>query len=427
MSSPAKPPASSQRTMYDALRPVGMAAVLLAVLVIAALLASWLTSDPGPRLVIEKPTGGTIHATGITCGTQGSSCTTTGSPGEVVELRVEPDEGYTFASYTGDCAPGGRVLMDGPHTCGATFERVAVVSEVRWPLTLTPPTNGTIFTLEGHACGTQGQVCAVEVAEGHRVALDVQPEDGYRVQSYTGDCAADGTAIMDRARTCGAVLVPGVGPPPPRPTAGRDLASAVRPTVGPAGPTGAGGPGGVSTPVGAGGAGASGGAGAGSPSTSAPSRVDDVSPQPSGPTAAAAGPGAALPPSGAAVTGPPPPVGTPTELATKEITAVLHAYRDAHSRMDVSGMKKLFPSVDVPRFEQQFRDLKSLTYAFAGDPKLELDLERGKATAIVDVKTENESKAGKKQKPVESKATFLLQRVGITAQWYIELIKYQPK
>jgi hypothetical protein len=402
-----------------------MAAALLAVLVVAALLASWLTSDPGPRLVVEKPTGGTIIATGITCGTGGSTCTTTATLGDVIELRVQPDDEYTFASYTGDCAPGGRVLMDGPRTCGATFAHTPGATSVRWPLTLTPPANGTIFTMEGHACGTQGTNCVVDVAEGHKVSLDVQADAGFRVQSYTGDCVADGTTIMDAARTCGAVLVPGVGPPPSRPPAGRDVASA-GPLTAPAGPAPAGGgaagpapaaqaPGGDTPPA--------------TPAVSAPPAAPGAGAAsvPSAPPRAAEVPVAALAPAGVPVTGPPPPVRTPTELATKEITTVLQAYREAHSRMDVDGMKRQFPSVDVPRFQQQFRDLKSLTYAFAGDPKLELDLERGRATAVVDVKTENESKAGKKQKPVESKATFLLQRVGITDQWHIELIRYQPK
>jgi hypothetical protein len=408
-----------------------MAAALLAVLVVAALLASWLTSDPGPKLTIEKPTGGTIIATGITCGTGGSSCTTTASQGDVIELRVQPDDEYTFASYTGDCAPAGRVLMDGPHTCGATFEHTPGATTVRWPLTLTPPTNGTIFTMEGHACGSQGKNCVVEVAEGHRVSLDVQADEGFRVQSYTGDCAPDGTTTMDAARTCGAVLVPGVGPPPPRAPTGRDVASAgpgTRPAaLAPAGPGGAAGTGAAgAAPVGP-----STGVetSPAAPPAAAPSAASSGGgvPAPSAPPRTAEVPVAALPPAGVAVSGPPPPVRTPTELATKEITTVLFAYRDAHSRMDVDAMKRQFPSVDVPRFQQQFRDLKSLTYAFAGDPKLELDLERGRATAVVDVKTENESKAGKKQKPVESKATFLLQRIGITDQWHIELIKYQPK
>ena len=409
-----------------------MAAALLAVLVVAALLASWLTSDPGPRLTIEKPTGGTIIATGITCGTGGTSCTTTASVGDVIELRVQPDDEYTFASYTGDCAPGGRVLMDGPHTCGATFEHTPGATTVRWPLTLTPPTNGTIFTMEGHACGSQGKNCVVEVAEGHRVSLDVQADEGFRVQSYTGDCATDGSTTMDAARTCGAVLVPGVGPPPPRPQPGPGV-GATGPAIGSAGPAPAAGPGGTA-PTGAAGAAPVGPAPGGDTPSSAPSASAAPGPSsaggapaPSAPPRTAEVPVAALPPAGVPVSGPPPPVRTPTELATREITTVLNAYRDAHSRMDVDGMKRQFPSVDVPRFQQQFRDLKTLTYAFAGDPKLELDLERGRATAIVDVKTENESKAGKKQKPVESKATFLLQRIGITDQWHIELIKYQPK
>lgn len=411
-------PSVARRTTYAAWRPVGMAAVLLAVLALAVLLASWLTGGPaGPTLVIEKPTGGTIVARGINCGTRGSACTTTGTQAEVIELQVEPDDQYTFARYTGDCAPGGRVLMDGPHTCGAVFELVQGTADVRWPLTLTPPANGTIFTIEGHACGTQGTACTVEVAEGHTVSLDVQPDEGFRVQSYTGDCLADGTTTMDRARTCGAVLVAGAGPPPPRPQAERDLASVK-------GGRGSSGPGGTSDSGGAGSQSRGAGVAAGGPT----SRADASAPSPSGVSAPAGdATDAALPPSAPAVSGPPPPVRTPTEIATTEVTALLQDYRDAHSRMDLPAMKRLFPSVDVPRFEQQFRDLKSLKYAFAGDPKLELDLERGRATVVVDVKTENESKAGKKQKPVESKATFLLQRIGMTPQWHIQLIKYEAK
>ena len=47
--------------------------------------------------------------------------------------------------------------------------------------------------------------------EGTLVSLEVMPEPGYRVQSYTGDCV-DGTANMTQARNCGVVLVKGDGP-----------------------------------------------------------------------------------------------------------------------------------------------------------------------------------------------------------------------
>ena len=92
-----KPP---KRGTFDALRPVLMAAALLGVLVAAALAAAWLTGPSSTNkftLTVESPTGGTLVGSGITCGSGGTSCSTSVMDGQVIELRAEADEGYTFA------------------------------------------------------------------------------------------------------------------------------------------------------------------------------------------------------------------------------------------------------------------------------------------------------------------------------------------
>ncbi len=409
-----------------------MAGLLLGVLVLAAVAAAWLTGGGGggPTLTVDRPSGGTLVGSGINCGTDGSACSATTTEGEVVELRGEPDEGYTLAQYTGDCAPGGRVLMDAPRTCGARFERVPgvdgegvpTVSGGRmWPLTLTPPQNGTIVTLKGHQCGTRGQNCTLDVAEGEIVRLDVMADEGYRVQSFTGDCAADGTANMTGPRTCGAVMVKGEGPAPERQPA-TTVAEGPRP-----------------------------GSGLGSrPSPPAPGPVPVAPPPGATPVVSPAPPAAPAsppaPPPTASATMPPPvprapvaeaplpprpvaPEGNKEEaekIARADITRVLNAYKDAYTRMDLAKMRQLQPGVNAKRHALEFKDLKSVKYTFGGDPKFEdLDVERGQVKAIVDVKIEHVFKAGGKQKPVEHKeSTFLLKRVRETEAWEIIQIIY---
>ena len=241
------PPPKPRRGAFDALRPVVMAAALLVVLVLAALAAAWLTGPSGSdghTLTVEKPTGGTLTGNGIECGTGGTSCSTSVRDGQDVQLHAEADDGYMFTGFTGDCRSTGRLLMKKDATCGARFDRTSATAattpsgtptgERRWPLTLTPPENGTIVTVEGHECGPNKKACTVEVLEGTIVSLEVMTEPGHRVQSYTGDCV-DGTANMTQARSCGVVLVKGDGPgpgpgpiarntPPPPPTPGKGTA-----------------------------------------------------------------------------------------------------------------------------------------------------------------------------------------------------------
>ena len=93
--------------------------------------------------------------------------------------------------------------------------------------------------------------------------------------------------------------------------------------------------------------------------------------------------------------------------------------------VDIPALKRLQPTINVASHETRFKDLKTVKYTFGGDPQIEeLELELGRAKAIVDLKTENEQKSGKKQKPAEGKATYLLKRIGMGENWEIVEIKY---
>ena len=82
----------------------------------------------GQVLTINKPTGGTITGAGIECGSHGNRCSTTVTTGEPIELSTDPDKGFVWTAFTGDCAPTGRLSMTGPKTCGATFGPAATVA-----------------------------------------------------------------------------------------------------------------------------------------------------------------------------------------------------------------------------------------------------------------------------------------------------------
>ena len=75
-------------------------------------------------LTITRPTGGTIQAAGIYCGTRGTACAVTMPAALWLGLLATPDRGYTFTGWTGDCSgtqPSRTVTLAGARTCSATF------------------------------------------------------------------------------------------------------------------------------------------------------------------------------------------------------------------------------------------------------------------------------------------------------------------
>ena len=154
-------------------------------------------------LTVTPPTGGTITATGINCGTGGSDCTQDFDSGTVVPLTATPATGYTFSGWTGACTGTGAcsVTMTAARTVGATF------AIQRFTLTVTPPTNGTI-TGSGIACGTGGTDCTETYDYGTAVPLTATPDANYTFGGWTGACTGTGpcSPTMTQARTVGATF-----------------------------------------------------------------------------------------------------------------------------------------------------------------------------------------------------------------------------
>lgn len=409
-------------TRANALRLALMAVALLVVLLLGVVVVSWITSDTGYALEVDKPTGGSLFGRYIRCGTIGSSCRATVAHGEVVELQAQADEDHVFAGYTGDCAPAGRLLMDRPRTCGATFEPRPGFVAARHVLTVTPPSDGTLYSMEADiACGTDGTRCAAEVPHGTAIRLDVSPDAGFDLEQFTGACAQDGTTMMTEPRTCGAVFRRSVQASVPLSTPLSGSAASSPGRIGgqarESGNTAAGSAGSTPTAV------IDASAGTAPPEIPAvrldesPRVVTERAEAPAPVTPPVTGPGAAA---GAGLSR------SPTEIAHDEITRTLNTYRDAYSRMDVQAMKGMHPSMDVGRFESQFRDLRGVGYTFAGPPEFaDLDLRSGTVTAVVGVTIVMDYKAGGKQKPMEHKGTYHLKRVEESARWTIESITYR--
>jgi serine/threonine protein kinase len=346
------------------------------------------------QLTITKPTGGTISAKGIKCGTLGSDCSITPANGEPVELEVQPDAGFVFAGYTGDCAPAGRTLMLAARTCGATFSKVATpAAAVVQPLTITPPTGGTLLSA-GIECGTMGSDCTEDVPDGQPVTLRALADNGYTFLRFTGDCAPAGESLMTKPRNCGATFVQNQA-------AKNEAAKAPipAPIQRP-----------VRKPVGG---------------ASAP----DLPPPPMPTPPAGAQPGAAAGGQPAAPLGPgsypaPPPI-SPEDQAKKDIQAALKSYCGAYVAMDPLAIRKVYPSVLA--IEEKLRQIKSVECTFTSPPEFqELDPEGGTATVEVGVKQAFDMKVGGTQKQ-ETIATMKLARPQARGAWRIDSMVHRPK
>ena len=81
-------------------------------------------------LQIKAPKGGTILAAGdIQCGALASACSADLPAGVPVQLYTVADTGFTFVTFTDDCAPSGQTIMTQPRTCSATFTPSVLVAE----------------------------------------------------------------------------------------------------------------------------------------------------------------------------------------------------------------------------------------------------------------------------------------------------------
>jgi serine/threonine protein kinase len=371
---------------------------LAALLVLGVIqLARWF-SPAGQLLTITKPVGGTILGAGLQCGSKGSACSSTRASGEAIELSIEPDTGYVFTSYTGDCAPMGRMVMSQPRTCGATFDKGQVTEAATWPLTITKPTGGTVLGVN-IICGTLGSDCSTSVPSGQVAKLTFQTDSLHQFQQFTGDCDANGETTMTAARTCGATFLATANPradvlPPVAPPPSRSRARVEAPPVAP------------------------------------PPLSTTATPPPSGPPSQAG-------PAGTGET--PTPVVSPDKPAPPPITAEAHAkeaierlvkrYCAEYETLKPERVEALFPQSSPPRLRDQFRQYQKLKCTLTSP--LEFDrLDAGPAGAAqvkVGIKHVVEMRSGGAPKAKEMIATLKVSRIDLRSDWLIDSVSYEEK
>lgn len=371
---------------------VGATALVLVAAGAATAFLLW-PSNPGHALTVMKPVGGTISGGGITCGTNASECTATVANGQTLEFQAQPDEGFTFAGFIGDCAPGGRTTMTEPRTCGATFvPEAASVSSGRATqlLTIAPPTGGTIVGT-GISCGSLGAECSTQQPGGTIVTLKALADAGFTFRGFTGDCAPKGEALMEGPRTCGATFVANRA-------AAKGAGDVAPPPLGRKGETAADTTGRRSAGETPASRNTGNGSGTGTATTNAPAGADAK---------------------------PVPPPITAEAHAQGEIQKTLNRYRSAHERLDFQELQRVFPTAPEA-IRRQFRQYEKLEYTYAGAPEfVDVDPDAGTATVEVGVKLAFKAKVGGDQPPNEARVRFNLFRRDDT--WLVNQMTFLPK
>ena len=325
-------------------------------------------------ITVTKPVGGTIVGPGIECGTRGSRCSAVLTTGQPLELNTQPDRGYVFAGYTGDCAPTGRTSMSGQRTCGATFERVlAAAPSQTFRLTIMKPERGTVVLAGGILCGTLGTTCSADIPSGVLISLRAEADTGYSWQGFSGDCPVTGEMTMTAAKTCGAAFVQS------------------------------------SAPI-----------NAGPVPTAAATR----------PTPAAPGPALGSAPAAADMPAPAVPSISMEEHAKQEIGLLVRNYCTALATLNPATVRVLFHLDNQNELRQRFREYKSLQCTITSPAEYDrLDAApAGGAQLKFGMRQVVEMRGGGSSKTLETVVTMVVSRKDFASPWLIDRVFHQePK
>jgi hypothetical protein len=398
---PARPPAPLWVRYRWAALGVGVPLLIAIVIALVFVLGRGIGGG-GQLLTITRPSGGTLAATGIRCGTRGTDCSARRPNGDPIELTPEADPGFTFAGYTGDCAPAGRTIMTVPRTCGATFVKEvagAAAAGATQTLTIAPvPTGGTLEGVDIF-CGTKGSICSANHPDGVPVELHPTADPGFTFMGFKGDCMPLGHTQMTGPRTCSATFSPtaevSAAPPPKQPTQVARGRSGAGPAAAP-------------------------------PALDA-SLQTTVPPPPPAPRPPGRGP--VVDPTLTTAT---PVVAPPTaeEFAKGKIQEMLKAYCAAEEALDPSAMQKVYPSVNMNALRVQLNTSKYRSVQCKwGEPVVyaSLDAPGGKATIQAPLKRVYEHTIlTEKPQISELMATLTLARTATRTQWQIEKAEFKP-
>ena len=137
------------------------------------------------NLIVNVGTGGKVTGLGVNCSPTG--CQKSFEKGEEVELKAEPNDGFSFASWSGCNSSNGNkcnITMSSNKNVTATF------SINQYNLAVTKNGNGTInFSPLGVSCGTLCQ----KYDYGTPVSLTATADTGYSFSGWSGECSGAGS------------------------------------------------------------------------------------------------------------------------------------------------------------------------------------------------------------------------------------------
>ncbi|MBE9562319.1 MAG: fibronectin type III domain-containing protein, partial [Proteobacteria bacterium] len=121
----------------------------------------------------------------------GTSCTQTHLADETINLTTSSEGIWALDNWTGDCDINGNVTMDSDKTCTATFVE-------GYPLTVNFTGKGKIIT-ETQECKTN---CEEIIAANSTIKLIAEPEIEWVLDSFSGDCDAEGNVNITGEKSC---------------------------------------------------------------------------------------------------------------------------------------------------------------------------------------------------------------------------------
>jgi uncharacterized repeat protein (TIGR02543 family) len=169
-------------------------------------------------LTVARPSGGSVRAAGINCGTKGRSCDVTMPGPMTLGVQATADSGYRFLEWTGNCSGSGSsyaLALEGPRSCGASFIPAGSTlfepppSPDPYTLTITRPSGGTVQAA-GINCGTKDKICSVTMPAALWLGLQATADRGYTFTGWMGDCSGTQptfTIALAGPRTCSATFV----------------------------------------------------------------------------------------------------------------------------------------------------------------------------------------------------------------------------
>lgn len=143
---------------------------------------------PNHTLTVTAPTNGKITATGIDCGNGATDCDEVYSEGTTVQLKAEPDVGWTVDSWTGACAGSSTtctLTVDADKSVSVTFTAAATPKHL---LTVKNNTNDGGLVTSSPGTINCPSVCSESFDEGTTVTLTASPAANYTVLGWFGAC-----------------------------------------------------------------------------------------------------------------------------------------------------------------------------------------------------------------------------------------------